>query len=55
MFVLALIPSMPKFAFFLASAATGALAYVLYKEEQKQQKMDIVMKLWKLNMQNQKM
>lgn len=43
MFVLALIPSMPKFAFFLASAATGALAYVLYKEEQKQQKMDIVM------------
>lgn len=37
MFFLGLIPSMPKIAFFLASAATGSLAFLLYKEAQKKE------------------
>lgn len=37
MFFLGLIPSMPKVAFFFASAAVGTLAYFLYKEAAKKE------------------
>ena len=41
MFALAMVPNMPKFAFLLASIATGALAYLLYKEENMQQQLEL--------------
>ncbi|MGG7176565.1 flagellar biosynthesis protein FlhA [Clostridium paraputrificum] len=41
MLFLGLVPNMPKFAFLSASAATGALAYLLYKEEDKKQELEM--------------
>ncbi|MBE6051372.1 MAG: flagellar biosynthesis protein FlhA [Clostridium sp.] len=43
MLFLSLVPNMPKFAFLVASAATGFLAYTLYKEEDKQKQLEIAM------------
>lgn len=43
MFVLALIPNMPKFPFIIASIATGSLAFLLYKEEKKSSNLEIAM------------
>ncbi|NLK94053.1 MAG: flagellar biosynthesis protein FlhA [Clostridiales bacterium] len=43
MFVLALIPNMPKFPFLLASLATGVLAYLLYREEKKNEKIEMAL------------
>ena len=42
MLFLALVPNMPKFAFLTASIATGALAYLLYKEEAVKQIKEVV-------------
>ncbi len=42
MLFLALVPNMPKSAFLIASAATGALSYFLYKEEEQKQVKEIV-------------
>lgn len=42
MFFLGLIPSMPKVAFFLASIATGVLAYLLFKESKKKEAIERV-------------
>lgn len=42
MLFLALVPNMPKFAFLTASAATGILAYLLYKEEAAKQIKEVV-------------
>ena len=42
-FLLGIIPSMPKVPFFLASAATGFLAYMLFKEEGKKQELEIAL------------
>ena len=41
MFVLALIPEMPKFPFLLISGATGTLTYMLIKEEKKTQQREL--------------
>ena len=43
MFFLALVPSMPKTPFLLASFSTGILAYLLYREEGKQQKIELAL------------
>ncbi|MGL4774124.1 MAG: flagellar biosynthesis protein FlhA [Clostridium sp.] len=43
MLMLALVPDMPKAPFLLASVSMGALAYLLYKEEVKQQEREIEM------------
>ena len=42
MLFLGLVPNMPKFAFFAASLATGALAYFLYKEESVKQEREFI-------------
>jgi flagellar biosynthesis protein FlhA len=41
MFVMALIPAMPKFPFLLISGATGTLTYMLIKDEKKNQQMEL--------------
>ena len=41
LFALGIIPSMPSFPFMLAGTASGFLAYVLYKEDQKKQEIAI--------------
>ncbi|MBD7909830.1 flagellar biosynthesis protein FlhA [Clostridium sp. Sa3CVN1] len=43
MLFLGLVPNMPKVAFFAASLATGILAYLLYKEETKQQELELAL------------
>lgn len=43
MFALALIPQMPKVPFLFASAATGFLAYMLFKENKNKQKLEQVL------------
>ena len=42
-FCLGIIPSMPKIPFFTAALAIGFLAYMLFKEEGKKQKLEIAM------------
>ncbi|WP_396136386.1 flagellar biosynthesis protein FlhA [Clostridium sp. SHJSY1] len=43
MLFLSLVPNMPKFAFFTAALAMGVLAYLLYKEENKKQQIEMAM------------
>lgn len=42
MFSLAIVPDMPAAPFLLASASTGAACYLLYKEEQKRNEIDMI-------------
>ena len=42
-FCLGVIPSMPKVPFFIAAAATGFLAFLLFKEEGKKEKLEMAM------------